>query len=131
MVGILGGIAKLDLGDRPVLVNNTKIIDAATQGTPEESENSRPDIKDAVETSDGDALPVLPRLVLQKGQQLEQLAKSTRAATTNKELSKYVSDFIQVMQSNSGRTLTRPAFQFLDALYKQLDNPSPDVRATT
>lgn len=131
MVGILGGIAKLDLGNRPVLVNNTKIVNAATRKTQEEANDSKLDVNDVVDTSGTDALPAPPpRLVHQKGQQLERLAKSIEAATTNKELSKYVSEFIQIMQSNSGRTLTRPGFQFLDVLYKQLDSPLPAIRAT-
>ncbi|KAF7768193.1 hypothetical protein Agabi119p4_7436 [Agaricus bisporus var. burnettii] len=131
MVGILGGIAKLDLGGRPVLVNNARINKTTIQET-QEAKSSKLDVRDGVETSDANALPGLPpRLALQKGQQLERLSKSVGPATTNKELSKYVSDFIQIMQSNSGRTLTRPAFQFLDVLYTQLDKSSLVIRPTT
>lgn len=131
MVGILGGIAKLDLGGRPVLVNNARINKTTVQET-QEAKSSKLDVRDGVETSDANALPGLPpRLALQKGQQLERLSKSVGPATTNKELSKYVSDFIQIMQSNSGRTLTRPAFQFLDVLYTQLDKSSLVIQPTT
>lgn len=125
MAGILGGIAKLDLGSRPVLVNNTNIVNAAVRETQEVKKIESDIKKEVIEISDAGPEPSLPpRFALQKARQLELLAKKTGAATTNEDLSKHVLDFIRVMQSNSGRTLTRPAFQFLDMLYKQLDDPS-------
>lgn len=114
MAGILGGLAELNLGARPVLVNHTNIINIGT--IPESNE-----ISDIVP----DTRPPPPsRYAVQKARQLELLAKQASSATTDVELSRLVLEFIQVMLSNSGRTLTRPAFQFLDMLYKQLNDPS-------
>lgn len=126
MVGILGGLAKLDLGTRPVLVNHTNIIDAVTRDS-QQNKRTKPGSNEVIEISDivpepRSALP--PRYVVQKARQLELLAKEASSATTDVELSKLVLEFIQVMQSNSGRALTRPAFRFLDILYKQLSDPS-------
>ena len=130
MVGILNGLTRLDLGSRPVLVNNTNVL-----GQPRENQRSESDVKkgtkasDVVEISDKEIVPGLPtRFALQKGRQLELLAKKVGTDACNEDLSKDVLEFVRVMQSNSGRTLTRPAFQFLDMLYKQLDNPSVFVQ---
>lgn len=117
MAGILGGLAELNLGARPVLVNHTNIINIGTI----------PESNEVIEISDivPDTRPALPsRYAVQKARQLELLAKQASSATTDVELSRLVLEFIQVMLSNSGRTLTRPAFQFLDMLYKQLNDPS-------
>ena len=117
MAGILGGLAELNLGARPVLVNHTNIINIGTI----------PESNEVIEISDivPDTRPALPsRYAVQKARQLELLAKQASSATTDVELSRLVLEFIQVMLSNTGRTLTRPAFQFLDMLYKQLNDPS-------
>jgi len=126
MVGILGGLAKLNLGTRSVLVNHTNIIDAVTRDS-QQNKRTKLGSNEVIEISDivpepRSALP--PRYAVQKARQLELLAKEASSATTDVELSKLVLEFIQVMLSNSGRTLTRPAFQFLDMLYKQLSDPS-------
>jgi casein kinase 1 len=63
--------------------------------------------------------PMLPKRV-----RLLKLTKRAGAGTDNLELSKLVLEFIQVLQMNSSRTLTREAFEFLDALHKQLADPS-------
>lgn len=128
MACILGGIAKLDLGSRPVLVNNMNILNAATL-RPQENKKSDSGAKEVDYVGNGSPEPALPpRFALQKARQLELLAKKTATATSNEDLSNHVADFIRIMQSNSGRTLTRPAFQFLDMLYKQLDDPSVFVQ---
>jgi len=126
MAGIIGGLAKLDLGARPVLVNHINIINAVTRAS---QQNKRTEVEsnEVIEISDivpepRSSLP--PRYAVQKARQLELLTKAASSAMTDVELSKLVLEFIQVMLSNSGRTLTRPAFQFLDMLYKQLSDPS-------
>jgi casein kinase 1 len=134
IAGILGGLAKLDLGNRPVLVNHTNILNAVARGS-QQAKQVGPDAKkpEVIEISNTlpEPQPALPpRYAVQKARQLELLAKKTSAAAANPELSKLVTEFIRVMQSNSGRTLTRPAFQFLDMLFKQLDDPSVFVELT-
>lgn len=132
MAGILNGLTKLDLGSRPVLVNNTNVVGLVNR--PQASQKSEPEAKkdaekDVVDISDTEPAAELPtRFALQKGRQLELLAKKVTTAASNEALSKDVSEFVRVMQSNSGRTLTRPAFQFLDMLFKQLDDPSVFVQ---
>lgn len=46
------------------------------------------------------------------------------AATNNQALAQVVTDFVIFLQSNRSRTLTKEGFAFLDALYKQLEDPS-------
>lgn len=129
MAGILNGLTKLDLGSRPVLVNNTKVLGQQQASQKSESEVKK-DTKASgiVEISDTEPVAGLPQFALQKGRQLELLARKVVKSSCNEDLSKDVSEFVRVMQSNSGRTLTRPAFQFLDMLYKQLDDPSVFVQ---
>jgi hypothetical protein len=55
---------------------------------------------------------------------LIKLTKTVAAATDNAGVSDAVSEFIVVLQSNSSRNLTKEGFGFLDALYKQLADPS-------
>lgn len=126
MAGILGGLAELNLGARPVLVNHTNLINTIARDS-QQNIGTIPESNEVIEISDivPDTRPALPsRYAVQKARQLELLAKQASSATTDVELSRLVLEFIQVMLSNTGRTLTRPAFQFLDMLYKQLNDPS-------
>ena len=74
------------------------------------------------DSEDGESAPQKP--MIPKRVRLIKLTKRAAAATDNKGLSELVLEFIEVLQSNSSRTLTKEAFDFLDALYKQLADPS-------
>jgi len=52
------------------------------------------------------------------------LSKSVTEATDNHALSSLVSEFAEVLRNTGSRTLTREGFSFLDALHKQLADPS-------
>ncbi|KIY64964.1 kinase-like protein [Cylindrobasidium torrendii FP15055 ss-10] len=75
-----------------------------------------------------DAYDVSPKVA--KSQKLDKLTKRTRLATDNKELSSVVSDFVTTLQLYS-KTLTREGFAFLEALHKQLADPSVFLQATS
>lgn len=61
---------------------------------------------------------------LPKAAQLAQLARRVPDATDNAMLARVTRDFADVLQSSRSRTLTKEGFAFLDALYKQLADPS-------
>ncbi|KAF7979648.1 hypothetical protein HWV62_41619 [Athelia sp. TMB] len=61
---------------------------------------------------------------LPKAVQLNKLTAAITAATDYEEMSGVVTDFVAFLQSNRSRTLTKEGFAFLDALYKQLEDPS-------
>lgn len=64
---------------------------------------------------------------LGKASQLNQLVREANDVSDNKTLAKLVADFVRVLQDTSSRTLTKEAFSFLDALHKQLSDPSTFV----
>lgn len=74
------------------------------------------------DSSEEESAPRQP--TIPKRTRLLKLTKQAAAGTDNQELSELVLEFIQVLQMNSSRTLTREAFEFLDTLHKQLADPS-------
>ncbi len=74
------------------------------------------------DSSEEESAPRQP--TIPKRTRLLKLTKRAAAGTDNQELSELVLEFIQVLQMNSSRTLTREAFEFLDTLHKQLADPS-------
>lgn len=59
-----------------------------------------------------------------KASRLNQLAREANDASDNKALARLAADFVRVLKDTSSRTLTKEAFAFLDALHKQLSDPS-------
>lgn len=65
-----------------------------------------------------------PPFMLPKKQKILKLNKQLAAAIDNPTLAALVQEFVAVMQSNKSRALTKEGFSFLDALHKQLADPS-------
>ena len=61
---------------------------------------------------------------LTKAARLGQLAREMAAATDNAALARLVRAFVGVMQENRSKMLTKEGFAVLDALHKQLADPS-------
>jgi casein kinase 1 len=59
-----------------------------------------------------------------KAARITKLTQAAGQATDNRALARIMADFVKVLQSSSSRTLTREGFAFLDALHKQLVDPS-------
>ncbi len=59
-----------------------------------------------------------------KAYKLNKLEKLAHEATDNDTLAQVVLDFVETLKSYSSRSLTKEGFAFLDALYKQLADPS-------
>ncbi|KAH9480462.1 Casein kinase 1-like protein 9 [Psilocybe cubensis] len=132
MADILNNLTNLNLGAQPILGDRTNIQEALRRAKEDaqfdsttELEKQRTQSKDTIViSSDSESGPAPIRYQAPKALRLNQLARRGLNATDNAALSKLVKEFVDVLQMNSSRTLTREAFTFLDVLYKQLDDPS-------
>lgn len=61
---------------------------------------------------------------LTKAVQLIQLTRRVQDTTDNVALARVIRDFVELLDSSRSRTLTKEGFAFLDAVYKQLADPS-------
>lgn len=126
--GILNGLKKLDLAERPILGDKKNIEDAvrkARQDARDSESSQNTTVKEVIEvSSDSENESIPPPFLTPKAHRLVKLTKKASGATDNAALSGLVREFIEVLQCNSSRTLTKEAFHFLDALYKQLADPS-------
>lgn len=127
---ILADLANLKLDDRPVL-GERKNINNAIQQAKADAKKPPTDVIVISDDTEQDGStqvashPPSPAVTrLPKAVRLNQLAAAATAASDNEALSKVVSDFAAFLQSNRSRTLTKEGFAFLDALYKQLADPS-------
>jgi casein kinase 1 len=59
-----------------------------------------------------------------KATRIAKLTQAVGQAVDNRVLAQITGDFVKVLQSSNSRTLTREGFAFLDALHKQLADPS-------
>ena len=131
---VLHGLANLQLGgERQVLGERHNLV------------NSQPDAKDkgagaaaakdkgktkatAIDLGSSDedenAHARTQQTRLTKAARLAQLARETTAATDNAALARLVRAFVGVMQENRSKMLTKEGFAVLDALHKQLGDPS-------
>ncbi|KAI0631957.1 CK1/CK1 protein kinase [Trametes polyzona] len=152
--GVLNGLAHMQLGERQVLgvrdnlVNRdtntppTKDGKKAAAAVPAKPAKPSPKGKDkeVINISDSDdenahartRSPAVGRAP--KAVRLAQIAREVAAATDNAALARAVREFSRVMEENRSRMLTKEGFAVLDALHKQLADPSvfvAPIRATT
>jgi len=121
--GILNGLTKLNLDGRQILGNKTNVEEA----TREVANKGKPMQKEIIEiASDSDVTNSIPppAFAIPKAHRLAKLTVKASDATDNLALSNLVHEFVEVLRSNSSKTLTREATHFLDALHKQLADPS-------
>ena len=128
---ILNELANLRLDNRPVLGERKNINDAIQQA---KADTKKPVTDVIVISDDTDVIPAPnpnePRPApaaagrWPKAARLNQLSTAVAAAADNQALSQIVLEFAAFLQSNRSRTLTKEGFAFLDALYKQLADPS-------
>ncbi|KAF8631803.1 hypothetical protein AX17_005018 [Amanita inopinata Kibby_2008] len=92
----------------------------------EETDSKATGTETVIEVSSGSDLdePVVVKRMIPKRLRLMRLTKKVDTAADNLALSKLVHDFIEDLQCNSSRILTKEGFDFIDALYKQLADPS-------
>lgn len=119
VVAVLRDLKNLKLNPN---IHDTKDADGEENTDTESQDDNITTIEISSDSSEEESAPRQP--MLPKRVRLVKLTKRAGAGTDNLELSKLVLEFIQVLQMNSSRTLTREAFEFLDALHKQLADPS-------
>jgi casein kinase 1 len=125
MAGLLQGLAQLNINrenaERPVLGDKKNVQNEGLQ-------NGRlllkkPDGADIIIISDR-GLPGPAEQRVTKAARITKLTQAACQAADNRVLAQITADFVKVLQSSNSRTLTREGFAFLDALHKQLADPS-------
>ncbi|KAF8635946.1 hypothetical protein AX15_000114 [Amanita polypyramis BW_CC] len=122
VLAVLEGLKNLNLDTNLVHLegkSSDKIPSRDNGGSAVSDDNSVIEISSGSQEELAPQKPMIPKRV-----RLVKLTKRAAAGADNTQLSELVLEFIQVLQSNSSRTLTKEAFDFLDALYKQLVDPS-------
>lgn len=130
---VLHDLANLNLDERRVLGDRQRLGNALRQAKEDgKVTDSAPTSKSVIVVSDSkptEASIVVARHITPKAQQLRKLTETVSDATDNASLSEVVSEFVTVLlQANRSRALTKEGFAFLDALYKQLADPSVFVQ---
>ncbi|KIK33438.1 hypothetical protein CY34DRAFT_813597 [Suillus luteus UH-Slu-Lm8-n1] len=127
MENVLNDLAKLQLDPpRPILGDQTNVP------APARKDNAKKP-RDIISLSDsseegrpkpnGQPLPPRTPVRTRKASQLQKLRYSVLDSTDNAALAVAVEEFTEFLQLGS-KTLTKEGFAFLDALYKQLADPS-------
>ncbi|RPD62265.1 CK1/CK1 protein kinase [Lentinus tigrinus ALCF2SS1-7] len=138
--GVLNGIADMHLGggfgdrqvlgERPNLVNRDSPAPAKddAKGKGKGKPPAKADVIDLTTSSDEEnantRAGTAAGVRLTKAAHLAQLAREINAAADNRALAQLVRDFVLVMQENRSKMLTKEGFAVLDALHKQLGDPS-------
>ena len=127
MTGLLQGLAQLQINKdnnigRPVL-GDRKNVQGGNGG---ELLLKKPGRVDIVVISDGEQSsgeqgPVGRNY---KAARIIKLTRAAGQAADNRVLARLTEDFVKVLRDFNSRTLTREGFAFLDALHKQLADPS-------
>ncbi|KAJ3716973.1 kinase-like domain-containing protein [Lentinula raphanica] len=122
---VLDDLGRMNLGENQTLADRTNVAKAVRQAKQDARRDSD---KHTVISSNADGQEnddsVPPAHMLPKAYKLAKLTIKVSSATDNAALSDLVLEFIKIMKSNTSRTLIKDGFSFLDALNKQLEDPS-------
>jgi casein kinase 1 len=130
MAGLLRDLAQMNINGenpgRPVLGDKKNVQDQGVQGGRLLLKKRDDDI---IIVSDdeqqwGRGVPGPAEQRVTKAARITKLTQAAGQAMDNRVLAQITTDFVKVLQSSNSRTLTREGFAFLDALYKQLGDPS-------
>lgn len=121
-------MGRLRLEETPqVLGDRTQIANAVKQAREAVNKPSSDDVdKDVIVVSsddEDDSTKPIP-----KARKIYLLRTKVSAATDNATLSKLVLEFVEVLEKTYSKSLTVEGFALLDALYKQLADPSVFVQ---
>ncbi|KAH9931666.1 CK1/CK1 protein kinase [Epithele typhae] len=123
----LGESSRQALGERPHLVNRGSNGDGKSKDKVKDSMGKKPAAGAAGGSDSDENAPTRGSgagVGRAKATRLAQLARAAGAASDNRGLAAVLREFTQVMQENRSRTLTKEGFAVLDALHKQLADPS-------
>jgi casein kinase 1 len=130
MAGLLRDLAQMNINrenpGRPVLGDKKNVQD---QGAPNGCLVLKKPDADIIIVSDdeqqwGREVPGPAEQRVTKAARITKLTQAAGQAMDNRVLAQITADFVKVLQSSNSRTLTREGFAFLDALHKQLADPS-------
>lgn len=127
MENVLNDLAKLQLNPpRPILGDQTNVPAPARKVVakkPSEIISLSDSSEEGIPKPNGQPLPPRTPVRTRKASQLQKLKHSVLDSTDNAALAVAVEEFTEFLQLGS-KTLTKEGFAFLDALYKQLADPS-------
>ncbi|KAL6302009.1 CK1/CK1 protein kinase [Sparassis latifolia] len=129
--GLVNDMANVHLGERQVLGDRSEVANRVrvTNANAPAAPTGYADDVIVISSDDENAPGKAPAAVrLPKAMHLAKLAQAVPDATDNVALARVVLEFIQVLQENRSRTLTKEGFAVLDALYKQMADPSVYVQ---
>ena len=119
MTGLLQDLAQLEINDigRPVLGDRKNV-----QGNGGDLLLKRPGPAGVVVSDSEQSSGPVDRY--DKAARIVKLTRAAGQAADNRVLAGLTEDFVKVLRNSNSRTLTREGFAFLDALHKQLADPS-------
>ncbi|KAG6830709.1 hypothetical protein H0H92_015185 [Tricholoma furcatifolium] len=118
MEGILNDLTRMKFdgpGERQVFGDQTNVVEKALRRARDDESAAS---KDVIDISDGSEIGE------SKATRLAKLTTLISSAADNATLSGLVGQFIEAMKCNSSRAMTKDANRFLEALQKQLEDPS-------
>ncbi|KAI9443107.1 kinase-like domain-containing protein [Lactarius indigo] len=126
LTGLLQGLAQLHIkGDnigRPVLGDRKNVQGGGGNG---DLLLKKPGQAEVVVISDGESSGEYGAVHRHnKAARITKLTQAAGQAADNRVLARLTEDFVKVLRNSNSRTLTREGFAFLDALHKQLADPS-------
>jgi casein kinase 1 len=127
LTGLLKGLAQLHINTdnvgRPVLGDRKNVPGGGGNG---DLLLKKPGPADVVVISDDERSPggYGPVDRYDKAARIIKLTQAAGQAADNRVLARLTDDFVKVLRNSNSRTLTREGFAFLDALHKQLADPS-------
>jgi casein kinase 1 len=128
LTGLLKGLAQIHINTdnigRPVLGDRKNVQGGGGNGG--DLLLKQPGPADVVVISDDERSPGGHGPVdrYDKAARLIKLTRAAGQAADNRILARLTDDFVKVLRNSNSRTLTREGFAFLDALHKQLADPS-------
>ncbi|KAH8998682.1 kinase-like domain-containing protein [Lactarius akahatsu] len=127
LTGLLQGLAQLQIkGDhigRPVLGDRKNVQGGGGNGG--DLLLKKPGQAEVVVISSGESSGEYgPVHRHNKAARITKLTQAAGQAADNRVLARLTEDFVKVLRNSNSRTLTREGFGFLDALHKQLADPS-------
>lgn len=123
---VLDDLGRLRLDETPQVLGDRKQIANAVQQAREAVNKPPSDDKDVIvitSSDEDDSTKPVP-----KARRIYLLRTKVSGATDNATLSKLVLEFVEILEKTYSKSLTVEGFTFLDALYKQLADPSVFVQ---
>lgn len=123
---ILHDLAKLQIGDRQILGDLNEVANGVRANAADAQKQTQPSNEVIVIGSDDEnALGEAPADVRpSKAVQIAKLTRVVSESVDNIALAQALEGLVEVLRDSRSRSLTKEGFAFLDALYKQLADPS-------